>query len=112
MKITYLLFLTALCATLTATPTSARVRVEDAAGTQTQSTYQKSGVINSIDLGSRVIVIDNVSYLFPSTTVTLKNKTATVTSTQQLKKGMRIGFNSKAGVGGNRAQITDVWILE
>jgi len=76
------------------------------------STYQNSGVINSIDLGSRAIVIEGTSYLFPSTTVKLHKKTKTVTNAQQLKKGMRIGFNSKPGSVGSRAQITDVWVLE
>jgi len=112
MKKSILLIITALCAAIMAAPASARVRVEDAAGAQTQSTYQKSGVINSIDLGSRAIVIDGVSYLFPSGNVKLHNKTTTVTNAQQLRKGMRIGFNSKPGSAGNRAQITDVWVLE
>lgn len=112
MKKSILLLITVLCAAMAAVPASARVRVEDAAGAQTQSTYQKSGKINSVDLGSRAIVIDGVSYLFPSSNVKLRNKTATVTSAQQLKKGMSIGFNSKPGSAGSRAQITDVWILE
>jgi len=112
MKHSVLLLITALCTAIAATPASARVRADDAAGAQTQSTYQKSGVIKSIDLGSRAIVINGVSYLFPSSNVKLRNKTATVTSAQQLKKGMSIGFNSKPGSAGSRAQITDVWVLE
>ncbi|MBI5753095.1 MAG: hypothetical protein HZA59_13280 [Hydrogenophilales bacterium] len=112
MKNAILLLITTLCATIAAAPVSARVRVDDTAGAQTQSAYQKSGVINSIDLGSRAIVIDGVSYLFPSGNVKLHNKTATVTTAQQLKKNMRIGFNSKPGSAGSRAQITDVWVLE
>ena len=112
MKNAILLLITALCTTIAVGSVSARVRVEDAAGAQTPNTYQKSGKINSVDLGSRAIVIDGVSYLFPSSNVKLRNKTTTVTSAQQLKKGMSIGFNSKPGSAGSRAQITDVWILE
>lgn len=112
MKKSILLLSTALCIAIAAAPVSARVRADDAAGAQTQSAYQKSGVIHSIDLGSRAIVIDGVSYLFPSGNVKLHNKTAKVTNAQQLKKGMHIGFNSKPGSAGSRAQITDVWVLE
>lgn len=112
MKNIFLLLVATLCAMLAAAPISARVRVGDAVGAQTQNAYQKSGVITSIDLGSRAIIIDGVGYLFPSSKVKLQNKTATVTNAQQLKKGMRIGFNSKPGSAGSRAQITEVWVLE
>ena len=76
------------------------------------SSYQKTGTISSIDLGSHVIVIDDISYLFPSSNVKLHTKTKSVTQAQQLKKGMHIGFSSKPGNAGTRAQISDVWILE
>lgn len=73
--------------------------------------YQQTGTINSIDLGSRAIVIDGVSYLFPSAKVKLHTKTKAVANAQQLKKGMQIGFNSKPGSAGARSQISDVWVL-
>jgi len=76
------------------------------------TSYQNTGTINSIDLGSRAIVIDGVSYLFPSSNVKLHTKTKSVANAQQLKKGMHIGFNSKPGSVGTRPQISDVWVLE
>ena len=86
--------------------------IDGKAVTGNNATYQKSGTINSVDLGSRVIVIDGTSYLFPSSHVKLHTPTKSVTHAQQLKKGMHIGFSSKPGSAGARAQISDVWVLE
>lgn len=102
----------ALCCTLLAAPASAMVRSDDVVGPKAQQSYKYSGTINTIDLGTRTITIDGTSYLFPSTQVTLRNKTKSVTQVQQLKKGMRIGFSATGGSGGNRATVTDVWVLE
>jgi len=87
------------------------VGIDGKATAASTTSYQKSGTINSIDLGSRAIVIDGISYLFPSTNVKLHTKTKSVANAQQLKKGMHIGFNSKPGSAGARAQISDVWVL-
>ena len=114
MKKTFILIPAALLATLAAGPVAAIALAGPAgkvpaAGAASQ--YQKTGTIQSIDLGSRAIVINGVSYLFPSGNVVLHNKTKSVTNAQQLKKGMRIGFSSAPGSAGSRATITDVWLL-
>ena len=109
------IFIPALTAILAAGPVAA-VAITTIGGktpaASATSTYQKTGTISSVDLGSRAIVINSVSYLFPSTNVVLHNKTKAVTNAQQLKKGMRIGFSNTPGSAGSRPQITDVWILE
>lgn len=102
-------------AAMTAVSPAAAIKVEGDAGVppaSASSRYQKTGTISSIDLGSRVIVINGVSYLFPSTVVVLHNKTTSVANAQQLKKGMRIGFSNTLGSVGSRPQVTDIWLLE
>lgn len=88
------------------------VGIDGKATAASTTSFQKTGTINSIDLGSRAIVIDGISYLFPSSNVKLHTKTKSVANAQQLKKGMHIGFNSKPGSAGVRPQISDVWVLE
>ena len=114
MRKIFVLIPTTLCALLMAGSVSA-IAVVGADGkiiTTSTTSYQQTGTINSIDLGSRAIVIDDISYLFPSSNVKLHTKIKSVKNAQQLKKGMRIGFNSKPGSAGARAQISDVWVLE
>ena len=114
MRKSFILIPAALLATLAATPVAA-IRIAGDAGVPAASAashYQKTGTISSVDLGSRAIVINGVSYLFPSGNVVLHNKTKSVTNAQQLKKGMHIGFSSSPGSAGNRATITDVWLLQ
>ena len=110
------IFLPVLAAMLAAGPVAAvaitTIGGKTPAASSATSTYQKTGTISSVDLGSRAIVINGVSYLFPSTNVVLHNKTKSVTNAQQLKKGMRIGFSNTPGSAGSRPQITDVWVLE
>lgn len=109
-----LISISALTAMLAAGPVAA-IRIAGDPGVPAASAsshYQKTGTISSVDLGSHAIVINGVSYLFPSTNVVLHNKTKAVTNAQQLKKGMRIGFSSTPGNAASRPQITDVWVLE
>ena len=108
------IFIPVLTAMLAAGPVAA-IRIPGDPGVPAASAsshYQKTGTINSVDLGSRAIVINGVSYLFPSTNVVLHNKTKAVTNAQQLKKDMRIGFSNTPGNAGSRPRITDVWVLE
>ena len=113
MRKTFILVPAALLAMLAAGPVAA-IAVIGATGKVPAgaAAYQKTGTISSVDLGSRAIVVNGVSYLFPSGNVVLHNKTKSVTNAQQLKKGMRIGFSSSPGSAGNRATITDVWLLQ
>ena len=74
--------------------------------------YQQSGTITKVDLGSQLIVIGGTSYLFSSTQVKLHNPNSSVSSAMQLKPGMKIGFTAKPGSPGNKAQITNVWLLD
>ena len=108
------IFLPALTAMLAAGPVAA-IRIAGDPGVPAASVsshYQKTGTISSIDLGSRAIVVNGVSYLFPSTNVVLHNKTKGVTNAQQLKKGMHIGFSNTPGNASSRPLITDVWLLK
>ena len=108
------IFLPALAAILAAGPVAASRIAGDPGvpAASASSHYQKTGTIGSVDLGSHAIVINGVSYLFPSTNVVLHNKTKAVTNAQQLKKGMRIGFSSTPGNAASRPLITDVWLLK
>jgi hypothetical protein len=114
MRKTFILLPAALLTVLAAGPVAA-IAIAGPAGkvpaAASPSQQQKTGTIESIDLGSRAIVINDVGYLFPSTNVVLHNKTSSVATAQQLKKGMRINFSSTPGSAGSRPTITDVWLL-
>lgn len=84
--------------------------------------FDRVGTIDSIDVASSSIVINDVRYVLPATVRvypydrTIKDRQALraehrLRDIRALREGMRIGYSVTGEGGGRRGELTEAWIL-
>ena len=77
----------------------------------TTGTVERGGTINIVNLTQKILVIDGVSYLLPTTPVTIHDAAGKPLSKNfVLKAGMQIRFNTSKKNGAAKDEVREIWV--
>jgi len=79
--------------------------------TNTSGTIERGGTITAVDLRSKTITVDGVTYTLLATSLKVYSADPLVAGTPlNLQKNMRIRFNTVKEIVGGHERVSEIWI--
>lgn len=90
---------------------SANGSIRDTPLTNTSGTIERGGTITAMDLRSKTITVDGVTYTILATSLKVYSADPLVAGTPlNLQKNMRIRFNTVKEIVGGYERVSEIWI--